>query len=140
MAAHNPAPGTSPQAQEPTIGALVHDLTEQVPQLVRSEIRLAQAEVAEKGKRLGVGLGMFSAGGLLAFFGLGAAITTAILLLDLALPAWTAALIVTVALFAAAAVAALVGKSKVEQAAPPVPEKAIAGAKEDLATLKEIKP
>ncbi|MFL6171264.1 MAG: phage holin family protein, partial [Marmoricola sp.] len=125
---------------DPTIGALVHDLTEQVPQLVRSEIRLAQAEVAQKGKRLGVGLGMFSASGLLAFFGLAGTITTVILLLDLALPAWAAALIVTVVLFAAAAVAALAGKSKVEQATPPVPQKAIAGAKEDLATLKEIKP
>ena len=139
MAAQHPAPGSKPDA-DPTIGALVHDLTQQVPQLVRSEIRLAQAEVAQKGKRLGVGLGMFSASGLLAFFGLGTAITTVILLLDLALPAWAAALVVTGVLFAVAAVAALLGKSKVEQAAPPVPEKAIAGTKEDLATLKEIKP
>ncbi|MFL6159965.1 MAG: phage holin family protein [Marmoricola sp.] len=139
MAAQHPAPGTNTEP-DPTIGALVHDLTEQVPQLVRSEIRLAQAEVAQKGKRLGVGLGMFSASGLLAFFGLAGTITTVILLLDLALPAWAAALIVTVVLFAGAAVAALAGKSKVEQATPPVPQKAIAGAKEDLATLKEIKP
>ncbi|MFL6024482.1 MAG: phage holin family protein [Marmoricola sp.] len=139
MAAQHPAPGTSTEP-DPTIGALVHDLTEQVPQLVRSEIRLAQAEVAQKGKRLGVGLGMFSASGLLAFFGLAGTITTVILLIDLALPAWAAALIVTVVLFAGAAVAAVAGKSKVEQATPPVPEKAIAGTKEDLATLKEIKP
>lgn len=139
MAAQNPAPRNEPDA-EPTIGALVHDLTQQVPQLVRSEIRLAQAEVAQKGKRLGVGLGMFSAGGLLAFFALGTAVTTAILLLDLVLPAWAAALIVTVVLLTLAAGAALLGKSKVAEAAPPVPEKAIAGTKQDLATLKEIKP
>ncbi|RNL78890.1 phage holin family protein [Nocardioides marmorisolisilvae] len=139
MAAQHPAPGRE-NPPDPTIGALVHDLTEQVPALVRSEIRLAQAEVAQKGKRLGVGLGMFSASGLLAFFGLASAITTVVLLLDLALPAWAAALIVTIALFAVAAGAAVLGKSKVEQATPPIPEKAIAGTKEDLATLKEIKP
>jgi uncharacterized membrane protein YqjE len=139
MAAQNPGPSSNPEA-EPTIGALVHDLTQQVPQLVRSEIRLAQAEVTQKGKRLGVGLGMFSAGGLLAFFALGSAVTTAILLLDLALPAWAAALVVTGALLVLAAGAALMGRSKVQDATPPVPEKAIAGTKEDLATLKEIKP
>ena len=32
---------------DPTVGALVHDLTQQVPQLIRSELRLAQAEMAE---------------------------------------------------------------------------------------------
>ena len=56
---------------DPTLGALVNQLTTQVPELIRSEIRLAQAEVTEKGKRAGIGIGMFSAAGLLAFFGLG---------------------------------------------------------------------
>ena len=57
-------------SDDPTLGALVHDLTQQVPELIRSEIRLAQAEMTEKGKRAGLGIGMFSAAGLLAFFGL----------------------------------------------------------------------
>lgn len=140
MAAQHPVPKTEAQAQEPTIGALVHDLTEQVPQLVRSEIRLAHAEVAQKGKRLGVGLGMFSAGGLLAFFALGTAITSAVLALDLAMPGWAAALVVTAALLVLAGLAAVLGKSQVEQATPPVPERAVEGAKQDLSTLKEIKP
>src|SRR5215213_3116399 len=41
---------------EQTLGALVHDLSQQIPELIRSELRLAQAEVAEKGKRAGLGL------------------------------------------------------------------------------------
>ena len=53
-----PAP---PSGADPTLGALVNDLTTQVPELIRSEIRLAQAEVTEKGKRAGLGIGMFSA-------------------------------------------------------------------------------
>jgi hypothetical protein len=121
---------------DPTLGALVHDLTQQVPQLIRSEIRLAQAEMTEKGKRAGVGIGMFSAAGLLAFFGLACMIATAILGLAHALPDWLAALLVGVVLFAGAAVVALVGKKEVQQATPPAPEHAIEGVKEDLAVVK----
>jgi hypothetical protein len=80
----------------------VHDLTQQVPQLIRSELRLAQAEMTEKGKRAGIGIGMFSAAGVLAFLGLGSLVATAILALAHVLPDWLSALIVGVVLFAVA--------------------------------------
>lgn len=121
---------------DPTVGALVHDLTQQVPQLIRSELRLAQAEMAEKGKRAGLGIGMFSAAGLLAFLGLCCVITTAILALAHALPDWLSALIVALVLLAGAGVAALVGKKEVRLATPPAPEHAIEGVKEDIAVVK----
>jgi uncharacterized membrane protein YqjE len=114
----------------------VHDLTQQVPQLIRSELRLAQAEMTEKGKRAGIGIGMFSAAGLLAFLGLGSLVATAILALAQALPDWLSALIVAVVLFAAAGAIALVGKREVQQATPPAPEHAIEGVKEDIAVVK----
>jgi uncharacterized membrane protein YqjE len=123
------------QTDEP-LGAVVHRLSEQIPELVRSEIRLAQAELAEKGKHAGIGIGLFSGAGLLALYGLAGLLTTAVIALDLALPLWLAALIVTVALFAAAGVAALVGKKQVSQATPPTPEKAITGAKQDVEAVK----
>jgi uncharacterized membrane protein YqjE len=126
----------TPSDNEPTLGGLVHDLTEQVPQLIRSEIRLAQAEMTEKGKRAGLGIGMFSAAGLLAFLGLCCVVTTAILGLAHALPDWLAALLVGVVLFAGAGIAALVGKKEVAQATPPAPEAAIEGVKEDLSVVK----
>jgi uncharacterized membrane protein YqjE len=122
--------------QEPPIGALVHRLSELIPELVRSEIRLAQAELSEKGKRAGLGIGMFSAAGLLAFLGLSTLVATAVLLLALVLPAWAAALIVAVLLFAGAGVAALVGKKEVEQATPPTPERTMANVREDVAAVK----
>ena len=108
---------TQQQTDEP-IGAVVHRLSEQIPELVRSEIRLAQAELAEKGKHAGLGIGLFSGAGLLVLYGLAGLLTTAVIALDLALPLWLAALIVTVVLFAAAGVAALVGKKQVTQATP----------------------
>lgn len=118
------------------VGALVHRLTEQVPQLIRSELRLAQAELTAKGKKAGIGLGMFSAAGLLAFLGLATLVATAVLGLAEVLPAWAAALVVAVVLLAGAGVAALAGRKEIEQAAPPQPQRAVAGVKEDLATIK----
>ena len=121
---------------DPTLGALVNDLTTQVPQLIRSEIRLAQAELTEKGKRAGLGIGMFGGAGIVALYGVGALIATLILLLALAMDAWLAALIVTVVLFAIAGVLALLGKKQVDQATPMAPQMAVEGVKEDIATVK----
>jgi uncharacterized membrane protein YqjE len=111
-------------------------LSEQIPELVRSELRLAQAELAQKGKKAGLGVGMFSAAGLLAFFGLATLITTAILALALVLPAWAAALIVAVVLFAGAGGVALAGRNKVQAATPATPERTIANVREDVSVLK----
>jgi len=115
---------------------LVHDLSQQTSALVRSEVELAKAELAAKGKAAGVGAGMFGAAGLLGFYGGAVLITTAILALALVLPAWAAALIVAVVLFVAAAVAALVGKGKVQEATPPAPQRAVEGVKQDVETIK----
>lgn len=122
--------------QDPTLGALVHDMTEQMSTLVRDEMRLAQAEMTQKGKKAGVGIGLFGGAGLVALFGVGTLLATVILALALVIPAWLAALIVTVVLFAVAGVLALKGRSSVSQATPAKPEEAIAGLKEDIATVK----
>jgi uncharacterized membrane protein YqjE len=125
---------------EPTIGALVHQLSQEIPQLVRSEFRLAQAEVAEKGRRVGIGVGMFSAAGLLAFFGVATLIATAVLALAEALPGWAAALVVAAVLLLGAGILALAGKGRVSSGQPLKPERAAAGVREDVAILKEVKP
>ncbi len=54
----------------------------------------------------------------MAFFGFGTLLATIVLVLDLFLPAWVAALIVTVVLFAIAGILAMMGKKKVDQATP----------------------
>lgn len=118
------------------IGAVVHRLSEQVPELVRSEVRLAQAELAQKGKAAGLGIAGFGAAGLLALYGLAVLLVAAIAALALALPVWASALIVAGVLLVAAAGAAMFGKKEVAQATPPAPERAVAGVKEDVATLK----
>ena len=121
---------------DPTLGALVHDVTQQMSTLVRDEIRLAQAEMTEKGKRAGIGVGLFGGAGLVALYGVAALLATVVLALALVMPAWLAALIVTVVLFAVAGVLAVQGRSNVSKATPAKPEEAIAGLKEDVATVK----
>ena len=126
----------SQSTNEQPLGALVHQLSEQIPELVRSEMRLAQAELAQKGKRAGIGIGMFSLAGLLGFFALAVLIATAIIALALVLPLWASALIVAGVLLLGALVAALGGRSEIQQATPAAPEQAIAGVKQDLAVMK----
>jgi uncharacterized membrane protein YqjE len=125
-----------PSTSDEPIGALVHRLSEQIPELVRSELRLAQVELAQKGKKAGLGVGLFSVAGLLAFFAVGTLIATAILALAVALPYWLSALIVAVLLLAAAGIAALVGKKEVQQATPAAPERTLAGVQKDKAAMK----
>jgi hypothetical protein len=111
---------------------LVQQASEQVSRLVRDEIALAKAELTEKGKHAGIGVGLFGGGGVLALYGVGALIATLIVVLDLMLPLWLAALIVTVVLFAVAGVLALLGKKQVTKAVPPQPTEAVTSVKADV--------
>ncbi|RKN39389.1 phage holin family protein [Micromonospora endolithica] len=126
---------TTHNGSEPSTAELVQRATEQVSRLVRDELALARAELTQKGKHAGIGIGLFGGGGALALYGLGALVATAILLLDLVLPAWAAALIVAVVLFAVAGVLALVGKKQVSQAVPPMPEAAVRSVRADVDTV-----
>ncbi|MBT2365966.1 phage holin family protein [Streptomyces sp. ISL-10] len=124
------------RADEP-IGALVSDASQQISQLVRAEMRLAQAEMTEKGKRLGVGGGLFGGAGLFAVLGLQALSATAIIALALVLPWWASALIVTGVLFLVAAVLAVAGRKNVKQATPPAPRQTIDSVRADMEEIKE---
>jgi uncharacterized membrane protein YqjE len=122
---------------EPSTAELLSRLSEQSTELVRKEIELARVELTEKARHLGLGAGLFSTAGLLALYGLAAAIATVMIALAIVLPWWLSALIVTALLFAAAGVAALVGKKQVQQGTPPTPEHAIASTRLDVDEVKE---
>lgn len=119
------------------IGELVQQMSEQVSRLVREELRLAQLELAQKGKRAGIGVGLFGGSGLLSLYGLAAIIAGVALLLALVLPAWAAALIVGGVLLATAGMVALLGKRQVSQATPPTPQQTIDSVKTDVEVVKE---
>jgi MFS family permease len=121
---------------EASLAELIKQLSEQSSHLARQEVELAKAELAYKGKRAGIGAGMFGGAGVFGFYGLGALIAAAILALATAMTAWLAALIIAVVLAAVAGVLALQGKTKVQQATPPVPEEATESVKEDVQWAK----
>jgi membrane protein len=127
----------SNQLGDQPIGDLVKQLSEQTATLVRQEMRLAQAELQEKGKKAGIGAGMFGASGLVAFFGAACLIAAAVLALATAVDhSWLAAVIVGVVLLAVAGVAALMGKKQIDEATPPAPERAMSSMKRDVDTVK----
>jgi uncharacterized membrane protein YqjE len=117
-------------------GELVGRLSVQLTELVRAELRLAQTELRDKGKRLGVGAGMAGAGAVLAWFAVGALVCAAISGLALVLPVWASALIVTAVLLLVAGVLGLVAKKQATEAAPMVPQQAVAGVHQDLEAIK----
>jgi len=116
---------------------LVKDVTELVPRLVRQELDLAKAELSEKGKRAGAGAGLLGGSGVVGWFGVATLVAAAVLGLAEAMPAWAAALIVAAVLLVVAGVMALLGRSQVRRAVPPMPTEAVASTKEDVRAVKE---
>jgi Putative Actinobacterial Holin-X, holin superfamily III len=123
-------------ASDASLPELIKQLSEQSSRLARQEVELAKAELAVKGKRAGIGAGMFGGAGVFGFYGLGALVAAAVLVLATAVTAWLAALIVAVVLATIAGILALQGKNKVQQATPPVPEQATESVKEDVQVAK----
>lgn len=118
------------------IGELLKRLSNETAQLVRQELDLAKAELAEKGKKAGLGAGMFGAAGVTALLSLGALTACVILALDHAVADWLAALIVGAVWAALAGVLALRGRDKVQEATPPIPEQTVETVKEDVQWAK----
>jgi uncharacterized membrane protein YqjE len=123
---------TGEDLRDRSFGELFKRLSEQTATLVRQEVELAKAEMQQKGKRAGLGAGLISGGGVLGLGAFGALTATVILALAIWLDAWLACLVVTVVYAVGAAVLALSGKRRLQDAAPPVPEQTIETLKEDV--------
>ncbi|MDQ6804965.1 MAG: phage holin family protein [Actinomycetota bacterium] len=121
---------------EQPVGELLRELSEQTTTLMRQELELAKLELTEKGKRAGIGAGMFGGAGVVGLYAVGALTACLILALATAVTGWLAALIVAALYGALAGGLALAGKSKVQQAVPPLPEQATESVKEDVQWTK----
>ena len=122
--------------QDKPLGELVQDLSRQTSTLIRQEMRLAQAELAEKGRHAGKGAGMFGGAGLVALYGVGALIAAGILGLATVLEPWVAAAAVGAVLLLVAGILALTGKKELDEAGPPKPEQALHSVQRDIETVK----
>jgi len=125
-----------PDGRERSTGELVKMMSEQVSVLIKSELKLAQLEMASKGKQAALGAGLYGTGGMVAFYGVGCLLACAVIAISGVVAAWLAAL-VGVALLAVAGVLALMGKGRMRKAAPPVPAQAVADVKADVEEIRE---
>jgi hypothetical protein len=131
-----PAGDTQVEQRERPVGELLKELSEQTTTLVRQELELAKAEMAQKGKQAGIGAGIFGGAGLFGLLALAALTTCVIAALATGMEVWLAALIVAVVYAAVAGVLALLGRQKTREAVPPAPEQAIESTKEDVQWAK----
>jgi uncharacterized membrane protein YqjE len=124
------------ELRDESMGQLFKQLSDELSTLVRQELRLAQAEMTEKGKKAGIGIGMFGGAGVVSFLALQALTACLVALLATVMDVWIAALIITVVYGAVAGVLAVSGKKQVSEATPPVPEQTAETLKEDVQWAK----
>jgi len=124
------------ELRERPVGEIASDLTRDLSLLIRQELELAKAEMAEKGKVAAPGLGMIGGAGVAGLAAAGALTACAVLVLAIFLPAWLSALIVGAVLAGAAYLLVMRGKEQVEKAGSPIPEQTIETMKEDLEWAK----
>lgn len=122
--------------RRPRVGtrSAAKQVAEDLAALVRAELQHAKAELSVAAKEKGQGAAFLAVAAVLAWLGVQALLILLGFLLALVLPAWAAVLVVTVLLLGGAAVAALLGKKRLEA---PVPVDALrASVEADVATLK----
>jgi hypothetical protein len=126
---------TPPAEQPPSTGRLVEQLSEQATRLVRAEVALAKAEMTEKAKRSGIGLGLVAAALVIVLYAVGVLIWAGILGLSTVWSLWLSALVVGVAMLLVAGIAVAIAVGQLKKAARR-PE-TIDRVKEDVETFKK---
>jgi len=123
--------------RERPIGELLGSFAQDTTTLMSQEIELARAEIAVQMKRAGTGAGLFGGAAVVALAGLGALTACAIVALALVLDTWLAALIVGAALLVVGGLLALMGRARMKQVAPPVPERALRSVRQDIGAVQQ---
>ena len=135
-----PVPGTGTgsgaRAAQPTLGELVARISENITGLIKGEIDLAKAKGKRMAVKLGLGIGLLGAAGVLALYAFAMLLHAAARGIGEALPLWAGYLIVAVVLLIIVAVLAVVGKKKIDAglADTPSPQE---GLKQNVEIAKE---
>jgi uncharacterized membrane protein YqjE len=127
---------TDEELRERPIGDLLGRLASETTTLVRQELELAKAEMREKGRTAAPGVGMMGAAAAVALLAAGTLTAFLVLLIAIVLDAWLSALLVGASLAVVAFVLFRLGRERVEEASPPIPEQTIETVKEDVQWAK----
>lgn len=130
------ANGETSDLRERPIGEIAGELTRDLSLLVRQEVELAKAEMAEKAKVAAPGLGMIGGASVVGLMAAGSLTACLVLVFSIFLPDWLSALLVAAALAAVAYLLVMRGKQQVANAGALIPEQTIETVKEDLEWVK----
>lgn len=122
--------------QHQSTAELVRQAGEQISTLVRDELAQAKAELSEKGRRAGLGIGMFGGAAVMLHYALGALLVAAGLGLAEVMPGWAAALVIAAILLLIAGIEAVVGRMQLKRATPPVPDRTMESVRADIDSVK----
>jgi hypothetical protein len=128
--------GMETRGDERSLGDLFAQLSRETSTLVRQEVDLAKAEMAQKAREVGKDAGYMAAGGVIAHGGFLVLLATFVLILGIWLPMWAAALIVAVVVLVVGGLLAWQGKNRLAQT-DIAPTQSINSIKEDVRWAKE---
>lgn len=114
---------------------ILDDIIGNIQGIIRSEVRLAKAEMQEESIKAGKAAAIAVSGALLALYALGFLLLACVYALEIALAPWLAALIVTILVGVIAAVLLKVGVKRMKRV-DPRPDKTIRSIRENLEWAK----
>ena len=126
---------STPQMQR-TVPELLGNIVDNIQQIIRSEFRLAKAELREKASRASKPATTLGAGFLLGLYGLGFLLLAAVYALSMVMVAGLAALIVG-GVLALVSVALVTSSAKKLKALNPAPERTIQTLEENVQWAKD---
>ena len=129
-------PTHAAETDQPGVGTAAKHVAEHASALARLEFELAGLELKRKAGAFGTGIRLGIGAAVVAFYGVGFLFATAAVALAIVVDPWLAVLVVTVGLFAVAAILGLLARSRIKRATPPLPEQAIREAKLTSEALK----
>jgi uncharacterized membrane protein YqjE len=124
------------ERHEQGLGPATKSVAEHASALVRLELELATLELKRKASKLAMGIAFGAVAALLLLYAVGFGLSAAAAGIATAIPWWAALLIVTGVLVLIALVLALLARSSIMKATPPLPEQALREAKLTSEALK----
>jgi hypothetical protein len=122
--------------QEPSLGELFSELSQEASTLIRQEVQLAKAEVTQKATQAGREVVFVAAGGFVAYAGFLALIAAAIFGVAEFLPLWLSALLIGVIVAGVGYLLLQKGLNGLKEINP-APRRTIETLKEDKEWLKQ---
>lgn len=123
------------EASDRSLREIVEILRPQAQELAQKQLEMARTELAPVGKKAGIAAGILAAGGIILFLFAFFLAFTGVYLLNLVLPLWLSALIISVVLLVIGGILAGVGASRL-RSLDPVPRQTISALQQNVEWVK----